>query len=251
MYTTDEVAKRAGAEAIRFHRLKDEYGAFTNFARYPLWLDGLPWATAEHYFQAQKFSGALREQIRGARTPREAARLGAQRTLPIRSDWEQVKVDVMRRAVTAKFAQHPALRWLLHSTSDRKLLEDTPRDYFWACGTDESGKNVNGQVLTELRTAINEQSPLFVPRVSVPFPRGSRTCVELDTPVFVYTVMRPSRWSATRAAECVIEFATIEGFLIREGRYHHRDFTIVARSDVEISTTIPMQVRLVTSCRQS
>ena len=45
--------------------------------------------TSEHYFQAQKFIGSdFAEEIRLAKTPMEAAKMGRERNKPIRKDWD-------------------------------------------------------------------------------------------------------------------------------------------------------------------
>src|SRR5580700_9977426 len=86
--------------AINFYTTIDEYGCFSNFSRHGFELDGKYWPTAEHYFQAQKFAGTEHEQrIARARTAKEAAQLGRDRSVQLRIDWESVKDDVMRRAV--------------------------------------------------------------------------------------------------------------------------------------------------------
>ena len=43
------------SDKILFYGVGDEHGAFSNFAPYPISLDGRRWPTSEHYFQAQKF----------------------------------------------------------------------------------------------------------------------------------------------------------------------------------------------------
>ena len=97
-------------QVIHFCRLDDEYGEFSNFAPFPIELEGKSWPTAEHYFQAQKFAGTEHaEAIRCARSPMIAARMGRSRQRPLRPDWEAVKDAVMREGVWAKFTQHPAL----------------------------------------------------------------------------------------------------------------------------------------------
>ena len=86
--------------AIYFYSTTDKYGYLTNFSRHGFYLDGRYWPTVEHYFQAQKFSGTeYEERVRKATTPREAKRLGNDRSRPLRSDWGQVKNDVMKRAI--------------------------------------------------------------------------------------------------------------------------------------------------------
>ncbi len=119
----------------------------------------------QSFYQAQKFAGvdsaAARktfDAVRTARTPEAAAKLGraAQRDAPdtVRTDWERVKVDVMRTALRAKFTQHDAARALLLSTGRAPLVENSPHDYVWGCGRDSSGRNLLGALLMELRAEL-------------------------------------------------------------------------------------------------
>ncbi|MFZ6642904.1 NADAR family protein [Undibacterium sp. TC4M20W] len=141
---------------IKFYSVEDEFGEFSNFARYSISIKGKTWPTSEHYFQAQKFvDAAYREKIRKANTPAIAARLGRARTEKLRPDWESVKVQVMRDALMAKFQQHADLTALLLSTGAAKLVEDTSDDDYWGCGSDGRGKNMLGRILMEIRTSIN------------------------------------------------------------------------------------------------
>ncbi|SBW22956.1 hypothetical protein FDG2_3358 [Candidatus Protofrankia californiensis] len=144
-------------DAIRFHRLTDEYGCFTNFARYPVLLDGLVWPTSEHYFQSRKFTDQAHvERIRLATTPSQAARLGQTRATPLRRDWGKAREEVMRHVVRAKFLQHPPLAARLVGTGNRLLVEDTRGDHFWGDGGDGTGQNVNGHILMDLRAELRE-----------------------------------------------------------------------------------------------
>jgi ribA/ribD-fused uncharacterized protein len=85
-----------------------------------------------------------------------AARLGRSRKQPIRPDWNDVKDDIMRRAVRAKFAAHPEIRDVLLSTGDAELIERTTNDYYWGCGTDGTGLNMLGKILMEVRTLMRD-----------------------------------------------------------------------------------------------
>src|SRR5690606_32064817 len=140
---------------IRFYSVGADYGEFSNFAPYPIALAGKRWPTSEHYFQAQKFVDArLREKIRKANTPMIAARLGRDRSAPLRRDWESVKVQVMTEAVLAKFTQHEELRTLLLATEDALLVEHTDNDSYWGDGGDGSGKNMLGRILMRVRDQL-------------------------------------------------------------------------------------------------
>jgi ribA/ribD-fused uncharacterized protein len=142
-------------ETIRFYSVTDEYGELSNFAAFPIRLRGKQWPTSEHFFQAQKFeSDRDREEVRKAKTPMIAARMGRDRTRKLRADWESVKIAVMREALDAKFAQHPELRALLVATNDALLVEHTENDSFWGDGGDGSGRNELGRLLMAVRGQI-------------------------------------------------------------------------------------------------
>jgi ribA/ribD-fused uncharacterized protein len=141
--------------AIRFYSTKDKFGEFSNFARFPFMLEGQEWPTSEHYFQAQKFpDAAYREKIRQTASPMIAARLGRSRQVPIREDWEAVKLDVMRAAVRQKFMAHSQLAALLLSTGGEELIEAAPRDNFWGSGANGGGQNWLGKILMEVRQEL-------------------------------------------------------------------------------------------------
>lgn len=135
---------------ILFYQANRPYGWLSNFSPHGFHLDGHDWTTVEHYFQAQKFEDPLRkEEIRLAPTPALAKRLG--RRAGIRDDWPEYRLEVMRRAVTAKFAQHVDLCAKLVATEDAWLVEAAPRDAFWGSGADGTGQNQLGQILMQVR----------------------------------------------------------------------------------------------------
>lgn len=143
---------------VMFYNTQGKYGSFSNFSRHGFELDAKYWRTSEHYFQAQKFAGTEHEEVvRRAKTPKEAAAIGRDRGRPLRSDWEQVKDDVMRRAVLRKFETHADIREVLLSTGDEQLVENAPSDYYWGCGRDGSGKNRLGEILMEVRAILRER----------------------------------------------------------------------------------------------
>ncbi len=146
------------SHTIRFYRVNDPYGVFSNFAPFPIRLGGRKWPTTEHSFQAQKFpAGEHQEAIRNEPSPMIAARMGRDRKRPLRSDWETVKDSVMREAVLAKLCQHDEVRALLFSTGEARLVEHTENDAYWADGGDGSGRNRLGEILMELRGLLRTQ----------------------------------------------------------------------------------------------
>lgn len=140
---------------IYFYTTGEEYGCFSNFSPHGFELDGLYWFTSEHYFQAQKFIDTPHfEQIRRVKTPKDAAKMGRQRTRPLRQDWETVKDDIMLQAVLRKFQTHADIREILLSTGNEEIVENSPIDRYWGCGADGTGKNMLGIILMEVRNLL-------------------------------------------------------------------------------------------------
>ena len=90
--------------------------------------------------------------------PREAFNLSRNPAISRwrRKDWDEVKIDVMRKALLAKFTQHKDLRELLLGTGQRYLIEHSPYDNFWGNGGDDSGQNHLGLLLMEIRSLLHE-----------------------------------------------------------------------------------------------
>jgi ribA/ribD-fused uncharacterized protein len=141
-------------EVIRFYRVADPYGLFSNFAPHPVYINRR-WPTSEHYFQAQKFTDeSAHDVIAQTVSPMNAAKLGRSTRWPLREDWEQVKDDVMRTAVRSKVAQHRVVNETLLATGDAILVEHTANDRYWGDGEDGTGRNLLGKILMEVRAEI-------------------------------------------------------------------------------------------------
>lgn len=144
---------------IQFYHVNDEYGCFSNFASFPIRVDGKVWPTSEHYFQAQKFEDeGYRAKIRAEKSPMVAARMGRDRKFKIRRNWDSIRDDVMYKAIRAKFEQHEEIRKMLIETGDAKLIEHTENDSYWADGGDGSGENRLGELLMKLRADFKKDS---------------------------------------------------------------------------------------------
>ena len=133
-----------------------ELAEFTNFFEAPITINDKKWATAENYFQGQKFIGSpFEEAVRQCSTARETLNLSR---LPEvkqwqRKDWFEANVDVMRVGLYAKFTQHRDLQELLLGTGKREIIEHTDKDRFWGDG---SGENMLGKLLVELRKKLKK-----------------------------------------------------------------------------------------------
>ena len=80
--------------------------------------------------------------------------MGRSRQHPLRDDWENIKDDVMYRAVLCKFQTHQDIRKILLDTGEQTIVENSLIDYYWGGGKDGSGKNKLGELLMVVRTKI-------------------------------------------------------------------------------------------------
>lgn len=132
--------------------------------------EGNIYPSLEHAFQAQKtLYVEFRKLIQQAETPGRAKRLG--HDVPLREDWEEIKLDVMERLLRKKFAI-PELRELLLATGSKSLVEENVwHDDYWGsctCAThyNKPGQNHLGLLLMKIRGEIfnelNPQKELFI-----------------------------------------------------------------------------------------
>jgi len=146
--------------AIRFLSKIAEWKDFSNLAPYPIELHGVVWKSTEHYYQFIKFERsdpAYAQRIKEAPTPKDAKILSLQNT-NYPSNWDDIKVDVLKEAVRTKFESYPQLEELLLSTGEEELIEANPADYFWGEGKDGSGKNMMGRILMEIRAYLKDKN---------------------------------------------------------------------------------------------
>jgi len=139
-------------------RFRDKYFFLSNFYPAEIIVDGVKYSTTEHYYQAMKCDDKEdADRVKECSTPGQAKRLA--RKCRMRSDWLKVRVNVMTRALEAKFTQHPELKDLLIMTGDIPLIESNYwHDNFWGdceCSKCEgAGQNILGALLMRLRSGL-------------------------------------------------------------------------------------------------
>ena len=141
--------------AIKFYKTKDPYGFMGNFFKARFFVYGRWWSFVEAPYQAQKtFVQEEQDAIWAVVKANDSRLLGQKVTM--RPDWDQVKRQVMKECVLAKFLQHPDLRKQLMATGDEELIEDTTttNDTYWGCGTNGDGQNNLGKILMEIRDLL-------------------------------------------------------------------------------------------------
>lgn len=128
-----------------------DYRWLSNFWPATVHLDGDSYPSVENAYQAAKFEPGRRAQFVNC-TPGQAKRLG--RSLFIRDDWEQIKVQVMRSLIQQKFEPGSDLGNKLAATGHSKIVEgNTWGDTFWGVCRGR-GRNVLGELLMAQRAVL-------------------------------------------------------------------------------------------------
>lgn len=135
-------------------------------AAYPVVYGGVKWPTTEHLFQAMRLPPnhtTIAEMLKSANPM--TAKLLAKASAPafIVEPMSALDLDNMRLCLRLKLDAHPALRDLLGSSGERRIIEDvTARRgkgsaMFWGAALEPdgtwSGENWLGRLWMELRDA--------------------------------------------------------------------------------------------------
>ncbi|WP_037843989.1 NADAR family protein [Streptomyces sp. NRRL S-455] len=104
----------------------------------PFSVDGVEYATAEHWMMAGKarlFEDAAAERaVLAATHPTQAKRAGRLVRGFDEAIWERERFRIVVEGSLHKFAAHPELREFLLNTGDRVLVEASPLDRVWGIG---------------------------------------------------------------------------------------------------------------------
>lgn len=141
-------------ERVRFY--EHDFYVLSNFSAFRLTWNGVDFDTSEHAYHWEKFHGhpGIQRAIKDARSAHEAFKLAERHRHDRRFDWDDAKVEIMRRILRAKAAQHEYVRRKLLATGDRELVEDSWRDDFWGWGPNQDGLNMLGKLWMEIRAEL-------------------------------------------------------------------------------------------------
>ncbi|SDM40654.1 NADAR family protein [Allokutzneria albata] len=134
-------------------------------------VDGLIFATAEHYMMWRKAmlfgDESIAEQVLRAGHPKIAKDLGRGVAGFDSAVWERERYEIVVAGNAAKFGAHPDLRRFLLGTGDRVLVEASPLDAVWGIGLAADhpdaanpdlwpGLNLLGKSLMDVRAALRQ-----------------------------------------------------------------------------------------------
>ena len=132
------------------------YRFLSNFHQCPVYFEGVLYPSTENAFMAAKTLNLEERKQFEDIEPKEAKAIG--RKIQLRSDWEEVKFDVMLAVCFDKFYRNKSIRQKLLDTGDA-YLEETNHwgDLIWGANEFGEGKNSLGQILMHLRDVFRRQ----------------------------------------------------------------------------------------------
>lgn len=135
---------------------KGNWAFLSNFHLCCFMWNGFNWSHSEGAYQAAK-SLDVKDWIAIQRmTPGQSKRYGQK--IKLRSDWEEIKDNIMLQIVFAKFSQNKDLLIKLKETGNLELQEgNTWHDRYWGIYPPGSGKGKNklGLALMQVREIFN------------------------------------------------------------------------------------------------
>lgn len=137
---------------MKITSFQGEWRFLSNFWPCEVTLDGMDFPSVEHAYMAAKTTDMnLRSIVQMLPDAAQAKRWG--RTIKLRADWDQVKLQIMTDLVRQKFSTSP-LKDKLLATGDAELIEgNTWNDRFWGV-CNGRGLNHLGRILMDVRAGL-------------------------------------------------------------------------------------------------
>ena len=169
------------SEVCVFRKTKEVFGGLSNMAAgFPIKINGKHILTSEALYQACRFPHLpdVQQKIIGEKSPMTAKMVSKPFRSNSRTDWDNVRTDIMYWCLKVKLAQNFInFGQLLETTFGKSIVEDSSKDAFWGAIQDRKnacrliGVNALGRLLMKLRQeyhSANRFHLLLVEPPSIP-----------------------------------------------------------------------------------
>lgn len=132
-----------------------EYYFCSNFSAFQVPWRGKLWMTAEHAYQASKFTDKrIISEIRKAPSPYDAKLIAKKYPEDVIANWGDIKLGIMEEIIRAKINKHSFIRRMIINSKSYILVEDSPIDFFWGSGFNGKGLNHLGKIWMKIRSEL-------------------------------------------------------------------------------------------------
>ena len=158
-----DATKTIDNQEVWFSSRSELLREFSNFYLVRFVLDDEEWNCVEQYYQCAKFQQDSEPyaRIKAQERPGAMKGLADYYAAQIRTDWDEVKMDVMRKALCAKFSQNPQLMVLYRQFADRTLIHEARRDPFWGMNRNYVGENHLGKMIKSVCDELMVQNRIY------------------------------------------------------------------------------------------
>lgn len=133
---------------------RGKYFFLSNFFEATVIYDGITYLNNEAAFQAQKTLNKEQRLDFAMLNPSQAKKMG--RSVSLRPDWEEIKINVMYEICKAKFTQNENLKRSLLNTGNAELIEGNNwGDKIWG-QVNGMGENNLGKILMKIREELKD-----------------------------------------------------------------------------------------------
>lgn len=131
----------------------EQYSFLSNLYPSPMVIDGRYYQTVEHAFHAAKAKNEEDAKlVRQCESASQAKRLGKQ--MPVRDNWEEIQLTVMKRLLLVKFCANRQLSKKLLETGDAPIVySNNDGDWYWG-KFQGNGENNIGTLLMQVRDIL-------------------------------------------------------------------------------------------------
>jgi ribA/ribD-fused uncharacterized protein len=177
----NSVRKYIKDKVVSFRKTKEAFGELSNMsAGFTLRVNDVKILTSEALYQACRFPHLpeVQKEIIEQKSPMAAKMKSKPYRKDSRSDWDDVRIEIMQWALRVKLAQNfLQFGLILEKTYPKAIVEDSRKDKFWGAVVDKKddnlliGVNALGRLLMDLREKyISDQkyNLLYVEPLSIP-----------------------------------------------------------------------------------
>lgn len=166
MQASTNTRKYLRSECAVFFKTREMYGELSNMAGgYPLAVSSLNVPSTEALYQACRFPHMphVQKLIIGQKSPMTAKMVSKPYRAQSRSDWDDIRVAVMKWCLRVKLLNHwHTFGAALLGTGKKPIVEQSRKDPFWGAipnstGDVLEGGNVLGRLLMELREILRDR----------------------------------------------------------------------------------------------
>jgi ribA/ribD-fused uncharacterized protein len=168
------------SDSCVFRKTKELFGGLSNMASgFPIKINGTKILTSEALYQACRFPHLpeIQSKIILEKSPMSAKMVSKPYRDNSRTDWDDVRLEIMYWCLRVKLAQNfITFGSLLETTFNKPIVEDSSKDRFWGAVKDKdndtlTGVNALGRYLMKLRQEYNSECRydlLYVEPLKIP-----------------------------------------------------------------------------------